>query len=491
MKKVVFCLFLGFIGAFAKSASSDQREGAPLYILIGGNQAADASQVTLERNIIQFQKLIQKQFERNKGTLEVYFGNGTSGQFDIVESIPNYTTQQRVLDFTLNPNVAPGKFTRINKIENLKGPISDKTILGSLKKLDQLNASALRFYYAGHGEYENDLDHCTLVYTDEKFLTVQEFTKTLDRLNPNKPIQFVFTQCHSGGFTMINFTAAEKTKPLSKANRCALCSTGPDEVSTGCSPNPGDKEEYSVYFHRAVSTYDKSYDYDKNGEITSYEAHYYALMNADTVDRPVTTSSELLRQLNYDWKKEYLLPVYDYKLDAAEKLALETLSKKVKLDLATSEDPFNLLVDITKKTISEIEEKEKQLDELSNITNERYNSILSDAATRFSFLNHLLDLAEQDPPVTVTVSENNKRRLNRYLRRHTDYPPLIDLLEKTQQQNDEIVQLKIKKALHMRILYLLETKILELALYEAGNQEHIQKYEALLACEKQAFLVTN
>jgi hypothetical protein len=141
-----------------------------------------------------------------------------------------------------------------------------------------------------------------MLWNDEK-LSVSEFVGLLDSLPEGVSVVAVMVQCYTGGFARMIFDKADPENGLAKQSRCGFYATVHDRVAAGCTPDVDETTyvEYSTYFWEAVAGHSRAGkqiaapDYDGDGKVSFAEAHAYTVLNADTIDLPLTSSSEFLR----------------------------------------------------------------------------------------------------------------------------------------------------------------------------------------------------
>ena len=212
----------------------------------------------------------------------------------------------------------------------------------------------LILYVTAHGEKSDDrknpYETSIMLWNDEK-LTVSEFVALLDTLPEGVSVVAVMVQCYTGGFARFIYDKADPENGLAKQNRCGFFATVHDRVAAGCTPDVDETTyvEYSTYFWEAVAGHTRAGkpitlpDYDGDGKVSFAEAHAYTVLNADTIDLPLTSSSEFLSvESNFkDDDHPELLPKdapYDtiHELATpAERAVLDGLSKQ--LDLTGSD----------------------------------------------------------------------------------------------------------------------------------------------------------
>jgi hypothetical protein len=154
-------------------------------------------------------------------------------------------------------------------------------------------------------------------------------------------------QCYTGGFAHLIYDKADPANGLAKQNRCGFFATVHDREAAGCMPDVDETTyvEYSTYFWEALAGHTRAGkpiaapDYDGDGKVSFAEAHAYTVLNADTIDLPLTTSSEFLRAQSKfrDAQHPDLLakdPPYDSVHDLAtpaERAILDGLSTQLNL----------------------------------------------------------------------------------------------------------------------------------------------------------------
>jgi hypothetical protein len=166
--------------------------------------------------------------------------------------------------------------------------------------------------YNGHGLRDaRDAAGNTLRLWKDTRLSVREFAALLDRVDPQVPVRFIFTQCYSGGFARLIRPKAEDVTALAAGNRCGFFAESEDRQSEGCSAsiNIGDYRDYTTYFFAALhgrtrmgERIDDNADLDGDGVVTLHEAHLYVLKEARNADLPRATSEVYLER----WQPWYL-----------------------------------------------------------------------------------------------------------------------------------------------------------------------------------------
>lgn len=488
MKNIILFLFIFIFNiqtAFSQTV---------YYTLAGGNQDAEGSQYTLERNIGFFENYIINDLGFHEDDIKILFGLGKSGLLDVIVEDPDFDLSKRMLADLFYTSRTPHKYVRPNQVRYLDSELSQNSFLSETEAIFKRQPQQYRFYYAGHGAYEDDYDHCYLALGKGENIPVQEFTKAIDRaLENTEHSQFLFTQCHSGGFTLINFNEGDKSKGYSSQNRCAFCSTVPSRLSTGCASNPTFSEEYSKYFYKASTEYRKDYDYNEDGEISGYEAHQFAFFNLQSIDIPTTTSSEFLRQidLDMDLKTVQYSNWDDIKplLSKHEWAYIEKISNNYAPEVTKFNLPILTLMNFIQSSEEEYKEAKKAIEEgVYQDFNDLFNDIKTGARERFAFLRDTYGVVHDADNNNLPTKENIAV-LKQYMYSHPNYKKALQALKAMYADGDKLYEIECKTAYLMRVSYIIKTRLLEKALYESGDEEAIKKYEQILECEKKPYFV--
>ena len=139
---------------------------------------------------------------------------------------------------------------------------------------------------------------------DNQELRVSELAALLDQLPEGVSVTAIMVQCYTGGFARLIYNGADPQQGLSPQSRCGFFATVHDRVAAGCTPDVDKSSyvEYSSYFWEALGGRTQSGeaiarpDYDGDGRVSLAEAHAYTVLHAETIDLPLTTSSEFLSE---------------------------------------------------------------------------------------------------------------------------------------------------------------------------------------------------
>ncbi len=295
------------------------------FLTLGGGYEPSGNQVSLEKNVQFFQRTLHR-LGHGPANHMILFSDGRSIERDL---------QYNELSAEISP--ATEWMTRIMGDESqLHRRYRDhqvSPVFGSLRlawideAFQTLNSQLqdgdrLIVYATAHGgpaesesgDYSESAStggtrktrNTTLSLWNDESITVQQWTKHLDRLPPNVDVIMVMVQCYSGGFAQSIFNHGDFEQGLSPRRRCGFFSQVHDRPAAGCTAevNEVDYQEYSSFFWAALGGVTRtgesipSCDYDSSGMVTLNEAHAYAVIHSDNIDIPVQTSGELLRRVS-------------------------------------------------------------------------------------------------------------------------------------------------------------------------------------------------
>lgn len=281
--------------------------------VIGGGPDPHGSQAQIETNVNWVINVLRQSSTRR---LHVYYTDGDGPGKDVkLWTKPKNTKETlqplaRVFDQD-GPN---GEIYYDHKIPSVSGT----TESGPLQQRLKQEFAALKsgdkalLVYNGHGLQDTrDAAGNTLRLWKDTRLSARELEQLLGNIDPKVPVRFVFTQCYSGGFARLIRPGAKDVARLNEANRCGFLAESEDRESEGCSAsiNVGDYRDYTTFFFAALQGKTRNGerlsidpDMDKDGKVTPYEAHLYALGHAHNADLPRSTSEVYLER----WQPWYL-----------------------------------------------------------------------------------------------------------------------------------------------------------------------------------------
>src|SRR5262245_17082381 len=277
------------------------------FLTIGGGHSKESNQASIERNVLFFQQLLKEQ-NVPPARQSVYFASGLATGKDVQAMDPDALPKaNRLMAEFFGTDRDLGLHYRTSTVPNVRGATTRENIENwfagvgpSLKSGDRLV-----LYVTAHGDRsedrENPYETSIMLWNDEK-LSVSEFVALLDSLPEGVSVVAVMVQCYTGGFARMIFDKADPENGLAKQNRCGFFATVHDRVAAGCTPDVDETTyvEYSTYFWEALAGHTRTGqpiarpDYDGDGKVSFAEAHAYTVLNADTIDLPLTSSSEFL-----------------------------------------------------------------------------------------------------------------------------------------------------------------------------------------------------
>lgn len=349
MQGMKHILVLALLCVLALSSSTAAKD---YFLTIGGGPSKETNQASLERNI-----LFYKQLLGTKGVPAlqqwVYFASGLSEGKDVQtmdpDSLPKanqlmaeFFGSERDLGLAYRASEVPNvrAASTLDNIENWFSGVGK-----SMKPGDRLV-----LYVTAHGEKSDDrrnpYETSIMLWNGEK-LAVSELVRLLDTLPEGVQVVAVMVQCYTGGFAHMIYDGADPENGLAKQNRSGFFATVHDREAAGCTPDVEEASyvEYSTYFWEALGGRSRTGkpvtppDYDGDGKVSFAEAHAYTVLSADTIDLPLTTSSEFLSDESQfrDADHPDLLPkdapyeTIQELATPAERAVLEGLSKQLEL----------------------------------------------------------------------------------------------------------------------------------------------------------------
>jgi hypothetical protein len=326
------------------------------FLTIGGGHSRDSNQASLERNVLFYEQFLKEQ-NIPADQQSVYFASGSASGKDVqaidADSVPK---ANRLMAEFFGTDRDLGLHYRTRELPAVRGATTRDNIQKWFSEVGSTLGSGDRLvlYVTAHGEKSDDrknpYETSIMLWNDEK-LTVSELVQLLDKLPEGVSVMAVMVQCYTGGFARFIYDKADPDNGLAKQRRSGFFATVHDRVAAGCTPDVDETTyvEYSTYFWEALSGHTRTGstitrpDYNGDGKTSFAEAHAYTVLNADTIDLPLTTSSEFLsveskfkdadhpellpKDAPYDTIHELATP--------AERAVLDGLSKQ--LDLSGSD----------------------------------------------------------------------------------------------------------------------------------------------------------
>jgi hypothetical protein len=278
------------------------------FLTIGGGDAPASNQVSLEKNVLLFQRLLGERYPRG-ARHQVFFSDGEDAGRDLQFQDPEFPIPQEHLYLAelLGDLAGIDLQYRSHQIAGASAATREHVEAWFRHAGTRLSeGDRLFIYVTGHGgeAASKDRPHDTdLRLWDEGSLRMSEFATLLDHVPARVPVVLVMVQCYSGGFAHSLFKAGDRDQGLSSANRCGFFATVHDRPAAGCTPDIDEEDyrEYSTYFFEALRGKSRTGepverpDYDGDGRTSLAEAHARVVLTSTTIDVPVRTSDAFLR----------------------------------------------------------------------------------------------------------------------------------------------------------------------------------------------------
>jgi hypothetical protein len=292
------------LAAFTPARAEDH------FLVIGGGYEAGGNQVSLEKNVLLFEKLVREQYPSG-APLDLFFSDGNDPGRDVqfIEPESSLPRANLLLARVFRETENLGESYRTHAEMPLKGGTARANIdrwfateARSLKSGDRLIVYATA--HGGQGAKGEPRNTTLLLWGNER-ITVRELAGQLDKLAPGVRVLLVMVQCYAGGFADLVFKNADFDEGAPRENLCGFFATTHDRPAAGCTPDVDEENyhEYSTYFWEAIrgrtrggQSVTATRDLDDDGAVSFAEAHAYSLIQATSVDIPVKTSDAFLRR---------------------------------------------------------------------------------------------------------------------------------------------------------------------------------------------------
>jgi hypothetical protein len=291
-----------FLLAFAAGARARD-----VFLTIGGGYSPEGNQASIENNVQFYQRLLNAQnIPASQHT--VFFADGSAAGKDVqakdVDSLPK---ANRLMAEFFGTERDLGLHYRNHEVPGVRGATSPENIRRWFSDVGRTlqRGDRLILYVTAHGarsdDRRNPYNTSIMLWNDEE-LTVTDFVQLLDTLPEGVSVAAIMVQCYTGGFARYIYDKADPANGLARQPRCGFFATVHDRAAAGCTPDVDESTyvEYSTYFWEALAGHSRTGraivrpDYDGDGKTSFAEAHAYTVLEADTIDLPLTTSSEFL-----------------------------------------------------------------------------------------------------------------------------------------------------------------------------------------------------
>lgn len=281
--------------------------GKDKILVIGGGYSPSGNQVSLEKNVQFFQRLLETQSPGTKS--DIFFADGFSEGRDLqVNDISSVPIANRLMAEFFASTRDLGMYYRSHQVAGIRGATTPNNLAkwfreeGSKMQRDD----RLILYVTAHGGGSSDKSNpynTTIYLWNNQKIPVSQLVKHLDGLPDGVSVMTVMVQCHSGGFARYIFDGGNASKGLSGQNRCGFFATIHSRPAAGCTSDidEANYQEYSSFFWAAIGGQNRlgesinRPDYDQDGAVSFEEAHAYTVLTSNTIDFPIKTSGEFLR----------------------------------------------------------------------------------------------------------------------------------------------------------------------------------------------------
>jgi Peptidase C13 family len=468
--------------------------GEDHFLTIGGGYSPTGNQVSLEKNVLYFQRLLSDMHLAGEPH-EIFFSDGDDPRRDVEFADPSAPTprvnlllarvfgREDLLEYRFRTNQVPG-IRGASSPDNIDRWFSE--VGARLKPGDRLI-----IYLTGHGGKGTDVQNPHFFMWNRKQMTVKEFAAKLDKLPESVPVVLVMVQCFSGGFANAIFKDGDAKTGLSRANRCGFYATVPERPAAGCTADIRDEnyKEYSTSFWSAICGRSRTGqtvappDYDGDGKVSFAEAHAYTVLSSDTIDIPVKTSDAFLRAFSTskpDKTKPDLLTIdspYDVLLAAAspiDRAVLEGLSAQLGLTGGSRAQAARDLALKTQKDRNGIDRGKKRI-------NDKYQAARREIAESLKL--RWPELENPWHPQTIEDMRTEGPEIVSAIESHGSYSTFDQMHNELEQRSTQSLDLDRRWAKCQRFLRFAENVALAANLAKVASQEIQDRYRALLASE--------
>lgn len=304
-------------------------------LVIGGGPNPVYNQVAIESNVRYIGKFIAPQ-----EPFRVLFADGS-----LTTKSVHFTAEQPAAETKVGPFSVPGSRDayREPQLPRLDGSATPDHVKSEIADLAKNPKSPAFIYFTGHGSLAPDLHVSQFDLWSGNRFTVPDLVDSLKAFDKNQPVTILMVQCHSSGFANTMYKDGDPGKGLADNRVCGFFASIAARVAAGCTPavNEAYYKDFTSYFLAALTGQDRlgrpvtGADYNHDGKVGMNEAFCWSLVNDDSIDTPICTSDEFL-------KNAVVIPDADvfkisYKdalkwANPAQRAALDGLSQKLKLD---------------------------------------------------------------------------------------------------------------------------------------------------------------
>ena len=471
------------------------------YILtVGGGYSPAGNQMSLERNVIFFRKLLAETYTDGVPH-DLLFADGDSPNPDLNFAPPDHKPPRAnllaALVFGRENNL--GLKYRDNQLDDVHGMSSPQTLEAWFKesgtKLKQ--GDRLILYITAHGGPSSDRENkgnTRIFMWNGKSIDAKSLAGHLKMLPEGVEVMTVMVQCFSGGFANLLFDEADTSKGPGACPLCGFFATVNNRIAAGCTPEINEEhyDEYSSHFWAAIRGKTRtgksvpSADYNGDGKISFEEAHAYTLLTSFSLDIPVKTSDTFLRAHSKTKGEDHpdLLavehPYFQLLAQASpvELAVLDGLSARLGLNRV---DRVNQAREAAKK----LEEERKKVQGERDAGNRQFNAARKKISN--SLKNRWPDLENTSSPVALELFTSRSEEFVKAVEEHAAFNDMMEGRKKRIENEFKRLEIDKQWAHHQRFLRTVKTLVLALNLPEVAD-ETIQRQYAELQTREQGSL---
>ena len=481
-------LFQNLAACLLLLAISVPSQARNFVLTIGGGYSPDGNQVSLEKNVLLFQKVLTDYPTTERH--DIFFADGDEVEKDLQVIDPTQVPRaNRLMAEFFGSTRELGLTYRNHQIPNVRDASKPGTVREWFRSVGKglRDGDTLYIYVTAHGQRSRDRDkeyNTSIAMWNNSTLQMTEFASLLDRLNPKVNVVMVMVQCYTGGFSHLMFQGGDSSKGLSPQNRIGFFATVHDRPAAGCTPEVDEANyvEYSTFFWAAIRGIDRlgntieKPDYDGDGEVSMEEAHAYTILHADTIDVPVKTSGEYLSIESRfgDGNGDLLQNDEPYSVvlkiaSPVQKVLLRELSKKLNLSGESR------LVDAWQKTRVDRRRRRRPTGEASSIK----GRITNDLKKRWPELANTLN------PLSIELLTTRQDEFVNAILGHPEYEAYKRETEKQQSVSDD----QQTRAQYERFLRVADNVVLAENLKRMNQPARLAQFEAIVTAERRPFLL--
>ena len=465
-------------------------------LTIGGGYSPAGNQISLERNVVFFNKLLAEQLPSDTAH-DLYFADGKSPnpdlQFEPKEvKIPKANLLAAAL-FGSTKNIKLEY--RNNELKDVRGASSPSEVEAWFKDTGSklVAGDRLILYITAHGgRGHKDKKHNTKIFMwNNQSLEASKLAEHIAGLPEGVSVVTVMVQCYSGGFANLIFDGADPKKAEAKRSICGFYATVQDRVAAGCTPdiNEEDYDEYSSHFWAALRGKNRverdvtKPDYDGDGAVSFEEAHAFTMISSHSLDIPIKTSGAFLRRHSKMEEKDKpdLLhaektPYFELLTHArpADLAALDALSARLGLTSAKRGEEARKKAEEVSKKRKELQDKSKEKKKTIDAHRREISRDLKNRWPQFT---------NQFSPGAIAIIRDQPDEFVKAAESHPKFKEWTKLNKERGKLEAESFELEKRWAHHKRFTRILENVALAANLDQLTKPEVVSKYQQLAAAE--------